>query len=72
MKRMLRRLAMVVAVGVAGAAQTQAQTATNMINPISDNTTFAQSELAPIGIGLTVLFIGIAIGVKVLKKTVKG
>jgi len=57
---------------LATTANAAAQTGTNMINLISDNATFAQATLAPIGIGLTVLFIAIAIGVKVFKKTVKG
>lgn len=63
---LLAWVAMLMAVG----AQAQT-TGTNMVNLISDNVTNARDELVPLGIGLTVLFIAIAIGVKIYRKTVK-
>jgi len=64
---LLAVIAMLLGSGVASAQST----GTNMVNLISDNVTFAQNELVPLGIGLTVLFIAIAIGVKIYRKTVK-
>jgi len=67
-KRLLAFLTLALAMVGSLSAQTPG---TNMVNLITDNVTYAQTEIVPIGIGLTVLFIAIAIGVKIYRKTVK-
>jgi len=67
-KRLLAFLTLALLMVASLSAQT---TGTNMVNLITDNVTYAQTEIVPIGIGLTVLFIAIAIGVKIYRKTVK-
>jgi len=46
-------------------------TGTNMVQLIEDNVTNARDSLVPLGIGLTVLFIAIGIGVRIYSKTVR-
>jgi len=65
------RLFTVLLMSVAGIGSALAQAGTNMVVNLGKNIEHAESVLVPLGIGLTILFIAIAVGVKIYRKTLK-
>jgi len=67
-KKFLMGLLALLTMTLVASAQT---TATNMVSLVSDNVENARDVMVPLGIGLTVLFVGIAVILKIYRKTVK-